>query len=503
MKNIYSCKTHFRKVLSVILVTAVAVLQLSGCSNALNLPLTAASSDSSSQQTAAISSVPSSPGVYSPSSSMPAASSSSAVSSKVQKSSSTAPVKAKTKSGSSKSDVKSIKKINETPASQTVQRKTISKSAASASGYSYIAQKIGYNSLTSDSERALYSLIGNSVYQIAVNQTSGGYYPTGKISIPGKFSEAQLIVTITAYLNDNPQVFWIVNSYSYSYSGNETSIQLYSYISPENCNTAVASLNSSVAKIIQSMPLGLSEFDREEYLFNYLVNNCSYDYAAVSDSSKWQAFTAYGAVTDGKVVCEGYSRAMQLLSSYAGLQCTLMRGESNGVAHMWNAININSSWYHLDITWCDNTFLIYNYFNVTDTVIKKSHTVAPAASTLTDAQISSCSTQYNLALPTCNSSQANYFNVKGIKITSLNDSDDDAVIQSLAAELKTGKTQFVFRVNEKSDYSSTVNALLKNSPYKMSTYIQKAAQLAGISLSTQKISYITDEYDRGINVKLV
>ena len=202
---------------------------------------------------------------------------------------------------------------------------------------------------------------------------------------------------------------------------------------------------------------------------------------------------------DGKSVCEGYSRAMLLLCGYAGLSTVLIRGTGSGVGHMWNGIKIDGNWYHIDLTWCDSTKLIYNYFNIDDQTIKLTHVIAPAASSLTDAQICGDSSIYNLTLPVCSSMKENYFIKKGIVISTLNDSGDSAVVSAIAAEMKSKKATLAFRIAS-GDYDGTVKGLTSASPFKMAAYLQKGAAAAGVSLNPKDISYVTDQSDSGLNV---
>nr|AIA85060.1 CAZy families CBM54 protein [uncultured Caldicellulosiruptor sp.] len=99
---------------------------------------------------------------------------------------------------------------------------------------------------------------------------------------------------------------------------------------------------------------------------------------------------------------------MELLSSYLGLQTALIRGSSGGVGHMWNVVYLSGTWYNLDLTWSDGNQPIYNYFNITDQVLKQTHEVAPAASTLTAAQLTAANSQVNLFLPSCTATAENY-----------------------------------------------------------------------------------------------
>ncbi|MFU0831637.1 MAG: TGc domain-containing protein [Oscillospiraceae bacterium] len=396
-------------------------------------------------------------------------------------------------------EMKTPQVIAETEELQTIKRLSVQKADISAESYTAVDQNNGYLSLTSDAERTLYQLIGNSVYQVADAKTSSGYAPVGQISIPAKLTEAQIRLTVTAYIDDNPQVFWIANAFSYALRGNETIIQLYSELTQSECNAALLAFNGKVQSILQSIPSGLSEFDREEYLFNYITQNCVYADTMNESDMDWKLYTAYGALVNGQAVCEGYSRAMLLLSGYVGLPSVLIRGTGDGIPHMWNGVKINGNWYHLDLTWCDSSNLVYNYFNINDETLKLTHTIAPMFSELTEEQICSSDSIFNFTLPVCSSSEENYFQKKGVSISTLDSSEDKAVVTAIATQMKMGKTTLAFHVTS-SDYDATIKGMISTKPYKMASYLKNAAAQAGVTLNWKSISYVTDDANRGLNV---
>lgn len=402
-----------------------------------------------------------------------------------------------------------IKKIANEPAQNSATRAVTQSRAAASSGYPYVQQRSGYNALADVPSQNLYKLILASAYQISDKPNAQGYYPTAKIEL-GKvqLSEAQIRIALMAALNDNPQVFWLANAYSYGYGGGATSVQLYSAVSPSQCNIMIQQLNQKVSVVIAALPSGLSELDRELYLSDCLMKQCTYNTAAAADSSLWKAFNAYGALVEGSVVCEGYARSMQLLSSYAGLQCMLLTGQSDGVNHMWNVIRIDGNWYHLDNTWDDNDPTIYNYFNVTDEVIRQTHSIFPLVSSLTDAQIdgsgSGSPAGCNLVIPSCSATAANYFAAKAIRVTAPDKTDNAAAVSTLVAAANKKSASVSFYVPDGSDYNTVTSAMLSQSPYLLVDYIKEANSSGDIKnrISLTNIRYIQDPANRGLTIFL-
>lgn len=388
--------------------------------------------------------------------------------------------------------------------------RTVSKNMAAAGYYGYLPQQAGLADMKTEAMRTLYHALVNSAYSISDKQNSKGYYCVAKVVLKNeKMDESNIRVTISAFENDNPQIFWISNVYSYAYYGQDTVVQLYSYITADQCSSLIAQLNTRVEKYIALVPANLSEFERELKLYDLLAANCSYDSAAVKDSSMWRAYTVFGALVNGKAVCEGYSRAMQLLLSYAGMQCRLVNGEGQSALHMWNLVRIDRAWYHLDATWNDGDDMAdHAYFNLSDAQIRADHVISPLYSTLTKDQMEGDNgiqrISYNLSLPSCNSDAANYFRVKGAALTSYSASSDRTVIAALSAAAQKHSAYFTIYVANNLDYDGAVSKLFLNSPYKFLYYVNEANRevSAESRIRYDKTVYVQEKVCRGITVKL-
>ena len=75
------------------------------------------------------------------------------------------------------------------------------------------------------------------------------------------------------------------------------------------------------------------------------------------------AHDAYGALVEGRAVCQGYSDAVKIICDYYGIPCVCISGTSDGGGHMWNAIQMeDGKWYFVDLTWDDQESSIYYDF---------------------------------------------------------------------------------------------------------------------------------------------
>ena len=102
-----------------------------------------------------------------------------------------------------------------------------------------------------------------------------------------------------------------------------------------------------VERVVNKMPEGLTAYDKYCYLALVLCEHITYD------GSAQNRFTPFGALIDGRCVCEGYSRAYLLLCREANLWCAYRAGSPKGEGHIWNMVMLESGVYNVDVTWCD------------------------------------------------------------------------------------------------------------------------------------------------------
>lgn len=120
----------------------------------------------------------------------------------------------------------------------------------------------------------------------------------------------------------------------------------------------------------------MSEYEQVKAFHDYLVRHVTYDGNAP------HCFDAYGALVDGRAVCDGYSIAFDLLCYLSGIDCIRVLGTSSNAlgtgGHAWNKVKVNGSWYNVDVTWDDplgnySNNIFYDYFLVSDNVLARDH----------------------------------------------------------------------------------------------------------------------------------
>lgn len=155
--------------------------------------------------------------------------------------------------------------------------------------------------------------------------------------------------------------------------GNVISVQLPISLTREEYE-AQYKVCSGVAAAIAQKADGLSEYEKELIAYNYISENCQYNYDAPNASS------AYGTLGDREAKCDGISLAMKWLCEEMGISCMVMAGNSadNPIGHAWNIIRIDGTYYDLDVTNDTNSperdYDYYGAFNVSKHWIRDKYT---------------------------------------------------------------------------------------------------------------------------------
>ncbi|MGN0633492.1 MAG: transglutaminase domain-containing protein [Oscillospiraceae bacterium] len=182
----------------------------------------------------------------------------------------------------------------------------------------------------------------------------------------------------TAFDHDHPEVFWLDGTFatsysnSYSYNSSRTSFSYtmkifyivrspsYSaFISDYNTSTKIYSgitkLNTTVNSIMSGAPTDTVK--AITYFNDTLTKKNEYNTRSDLSTAPAVSHRSISALTGSTgvngPVCEGYSRAFKVLCNKAGIPCFLVSGVANGGGHMWNAAQVDGSWYYMDVTWND------------------------------------------------------------------------------------------------------------------------------------------------------
>ena len=204
---------------------------------------------------------------------------------------------------------------------------------------------------------------------------------------------------IEAYTYDNPDVFYLSPNKMYlnietTTKGQNKTYNVYinngeeaNYLNEEFSNKQYINLAlekiEAIRKQIIHNKTG-NDYEDIKMVHDYLVENIEYD----TSLQEKNIYNIYGALINGKCVCEGYARAFKYLLDGLGIESTMVIGKginSSGQSenHAWNYVKLENNWYAVDCTWDDPVIIgggyignssKYRYFLKGKEDMEKDHT---------------------------------------------------------------------------------------------------------------------------------
>ncbi len=201
----------------------------------------------------------------------------------------------------------------------------------------------------------------------------------------------QLKKVFEAMYNDHPELFWIDTNYTYKYTATNMCVQItLSYNDTiDNIEYNKKIFNDEVDKIVSAANKLDSDYEKEKYVHDTILNNVKYDKSSDMNQS------AYSALINKKSICAGLSRAFQLIMIRLNIPTYYCVGISS-VNHAWNIVKLDDGYYNVDLTWNNSDITEYKYFNKTDDEFSITHT----------------RTGLSLNLPKCESTKYSVSNIK-------------------------------------------------------------------------------------------
>ncbi|MBR5227760.1 MAG: hypothetical protein IKV94_03890 [Clostridia bacterium] len=185
----------------------------------------------------------------------------------------------------------------------------------------------------------------------------------------------------TAYFLDNEDVFFVLNEYDVSMTNfrsfHKTNIDLQYTNNKEHIEKQKQKIELKVNEVISEVIKdGMSDFEKEVAVHDYLVSHVAY-YNCDNDIP-FEKHTVYGALIEREAVCDGISKAFQLILKKLNIRTITVTGVADGMSHAWNKVKLENNWYNVDVTsdsTDDGKYVNHIYFNLTDEKISKTHTV--------------------------------------------------------------------------------------------------------------------------------
>lgn len=160
----------------------------------------------------------------------------------------------------------------------------------------------------------------------------------------------------------SPRTFWADTQFVYSYRTSDYKLleigialdcgvkfDVSAGLEPviEKTNALMAEFDAYVTGVCDLIPEYYTDYEKILFVNDYLCVNYRYD-------NDYIIHDAYTFFKEGKGVCSSYTFAFMAIMDELGLRCDSVPSEE--MDHIWNLVELDDKWYHVDVTWNDPSF---------------------------------------------------------------------------------------------------------------------------------------------------
>ena len=324
----------------------------------------------------------------------------------------------------------------------------------------------GFRALQNSAEQRLYACIDE-----IINESESREIYTERFEDPKRISDV-----IEFYKDDHPEVFWIDEAKPYYYANELDGLTLELNFKYEGdlLKEVKTKFDIAVNSALSKAPVHGTDYEKEIFAHDYLVDSCVYDTEAVEyhqseNEVRANEQNAFGALAEKRAVCEGYARAFQLLCGKLNVPCWIIQGQAEGFGnyektnHIWNCVRLDNEWYQVDVTWDDYDDEIpadvnrYLYFNLTTDEIEKDHIVSPLYKDYSDPDV-----WYNGFVPECSGTAYCYLKLNSLHLSDLK---DKACGEFVAGHAKNSEPCCSFILDKGLDFDEAFSEMVKHSAF--------------------------------------
>lgn len=200
-------------------------------------------------------------------------------------------------------------------------------------------------------------------------------------------NDQELLTHVNNYVH--PYNSYISVKVSYSYIG-EVTLKINKLYTKEEIKAVDAKVDELIIKLIKD---GMEDEEKIKAIHDYIIDHAEYDInwdpkKEEKHENTYRSNTAYGALLQEHAICNGYTDAMAIFLSKLNIPnykiATKKDNDQESKGHVWNAVKVNDTWLHLDLTWDDpvskdgKDYLRHKYFLINNeelTAADKSETV--------------------------------------------------------------------------------------------------------------------------------
>ncbi|MCI8371128.1 MAG: hypothetical protein HFI75_01795 [Lachnospiraceae bacterium] len=158
---------------------------------------------------------------------------------------------------------------------------------------------------------------------------------------------AQVRAYFQNIINTSPELFYVSRTYSYMPSGDKVTALMPNYeVKGQELVKQKEFYNKTMKGILDQIDSSWSDMEKILFVNDYLAQNYEYDLS-------YSIYDAYNFFYKGKGVCQAYTLVFAGIMQELGIDVSTATSDS--MAHIWNVVELDGKWYHVDVTWDDPT----------------------------------------------------------------------------------------------------------------------------------------------------
>ena len=294
-----------------------------------------------------------------------------------------------------------------------------------------------YQVLTNEKLKTAYDMIIDACYCFSDEKVDADCnYKMRPVFLSGTdYYFKDIESAIIAVFDDHPEIFWMdyLFDLDFDYKANITVLTLRSLYTADEVMKMMGKIDAALVSFFDGMPSDLSAYEREVYVYKYLIDHCEYD-DHFFDSDEYDdehpsLFNLYGTLVDHSAVCEGYAYTFDYLCSELGIDTVCICGYVNtdddpyDTLHLWNAVLLDDEWYMADVTWDDpdedeDIRDVFVYLNIPQSVMELDHELDKTYAQITEEEYFTLDCYINNFLPpTCTAADYCYYMRESVRLS--------------------------------------------------------------------------------------
>ena len=192
-----------------------------------------------------------------------------------------------------------------------------------------------------------------------------------EISIRQYRIPAEEFPAFTEHVSSNRPELFMARGCSYGISGGIVTTVYPKYtMSPEEYAAARAVFRDGVSAIVEQVEPEWSGVEQLLFVHDYIAAHYEYDMRVYDPALRERTvYDAYRFFEEGTGVCQAYTLAFMAAARELGFNVSYV--ESEHLNHIWNLVEVDGAWYHVDVTWDDPTedrlgYARHSYFLLDD-----------------------------------------------------------------------------------------------------------------------------------------